>query len=297
MFNFLKRLFSRKKIAASVEIKTTPLSDQKKQELTAPLKTLSSSNIITGSAQSVGRQRDHNEDTLFFHESKLLVEGFGEIPVGIYIIADGMGGHLHGEVASGVAVQVIGKQLIEQIKGGNLRGDRDKGETIQETLEKAFNAAQAAVQRDAPGGGTTLTTALMIGEQVTFAHVGDSRAYFIYSNASMKALTQDHSLVRRLVELGQLTEEQAKDFPQKNVLYKAVGQPEPIRADIFTYQVPRPGYLMLCSDGLWGVVEEEQILRIILSAPTPMESSRLLVDAANNAGGPDNISVILVQFL
>jgi protein phosphatase len=137
----------------------------------------------------------------------------------------------------------------------------------------------------------------VVGDQITIAHVGDSRAYFIYPNGSMKAVTQDHSLVRRLVELGQLSEEQAMNFPQKNVLYKAVGQPEPIRPDIFSHPIPRPGYLVLCSDGLWGVVEHEQIVNIIGSSSSPNEACRLLVDAANNAGGPDNISVIIVQFL
>ena len=159
-----------------------------------------------------------------------------------------------------------------------------------------MNHRQAVVRR-APGGGTTLTAALVLGEQVTIAHVGDSRAYFVYPDGRMQVITHDHSLVHQLVELGQLNEDEALSHPQRNVLYRAVGQSEPYRPDIDTYQLPHPGSLMICSDGLWSVVAENQVFRIIKNAANPSIACHELVKAANDAGGPDNISVVLVQFL
>jgi protein phosphatase len=112
----------------------------------------------------------------------------------------------------------------------------------------------------------------------------------------MQGVTRDHSLVRRLIELGQITEKEAQVHPQRNVLYRALGQGEPLEADISTFQLPHPGYLMLCSDGLWGVVSDMDIFRIVSSASHPSLACRNLIEAANTAGGPDNISVILVEY-
>jgi protein phosphatase len=113
----------------------------------------------------------------------------------------------------------------------------------------------------------------------------------------MQVITQDHSLVHRLVELGQISEQEALVHPQRNVLYRALGQSEPFRPDILTHPMPRPGFLLMCSDGLWGVLSEKEMFQIITSARNPAIACKNLVDAANAAGGPDNISVILVQYL
>lgn len=111
----------------------------------------------------------------------------------------------------------------------------------------------------------------------------------------MEVLTRDHSLVQRLVELGQITDAEAAVHPQKNVLYRALGQGEPFSPDISTSPIPPNGYLLICSDGLWGVVPEEEITRIIFEAANPQEACSALVAAANEAGGPDNITAILVH--
>ncbi len=164
-------------------------------------------------------------------------------------------------------------------------------------MEKGMQEAQQAVVKRAPGGGTTLTATLILGEQVTVAHVGDTRAYFLYPDGRMHAITQDHSLVHRLVELGQINEDEASNHPQRNVLYRAIGQAEPYRPDIDTFQIPHPGSLLICSDGLWGVVPEADIFRIVKNSPNPSIACHELTKAANAAGGPDNISVVLVQIL
>jgi PPM family protein phosphatase len=170
-------------------------------------------------------------------------------------------------------------------------------ESLQEILQNAVSEAQRAVMAEAPGSGTTVTAALVFGQQLTIAHVGDSRGYLLYNEHRIEAITRDHSLVKRLEELGQITAAEAAVHPQRNVLYRAVGQGENLDADVITTPFPISGYLLLCSDGLWGLVTDEEMSHIIYSAPTIQRACQDLVAAANNAGGPDNISAILVQLL
>ncbi len=253
--------------------------------------------LIFGTAQSVGKQRDHNEDALYALNA-IYADGSSDLPFGIFIIADGMGGHQHGEVASGMASRTMGEYLVKKLYSPMLGAKGEAQEmSLQEIMENGVREAQQMVVRKAPGGGTTLTAALVVGEQVTIAHVGDSRGYFIYPDGHFLALTQDHSLVHRLIELGQLTEEEAAVHPQRNVLYRAIGQSEPFHPDIHNHQIPVPGYLLLCSDGLWNVVTEAQMSEIIFTSKDLSLACHRLIEAANNAGGPDNISVILIQYM
>jgi len=279
------------------DIRTAPLSSEQIEMVSSVKVDFYPPQIIVGSAQSVGKQRDHNEDTLLTFNA-IIADGDMGIPFGLFVIADGMGGHLHGEVASGSAARALSEYLIKLLYPSLLGLDPEpQSDSLQEILENAVREAQQAVLKRAPGGGTTLTAALVIGEQVTMAHVGDSRAYFIYMDGRMQAMTLDHSLVRRLVDLGQLTEEQARVYPQKNVLYRALGQTEPFRPDIHTHLIPHPGFVLICSDGLWGCVSDTEMFNIVTSSSNPSMACNRLVEAANNAGGPDNISVILVQYL
>jgi serine/threonine protein phosphatase PrpC len=168
-------------------------------------------------------------------------------------------------------------------------------ESLLEIMQEGVQEAHRAITKQVPGGGTTLTAALILGNQMTIAHVGDSRAYLIGKNGQIEALTRDHSLVKRLVELGQISIDEAAVHPQRNVLYRALGQGEPFDPDINSMQMPESGYLLLCSDGLWGVVAESEIQRLVHASHSPEEACRRLVEAANNAGGPDNISAILIR--
>jgi protein phosphatase len=136
-----------------------------------------------------------------------------------------------------------------------------------------------------------------VGSQLVIAHMGDSRAYVISREGNIKALTKDHSLVKRLQEMGQLTEEEAASHPQKSVLYRALGQGDLVQADIFNSNMPNPGYLLICSDGLWGVVDEKEIQRIVNESPNADLACQRLIEAANDAGGPDNISVVLARLV
>lgn len=296
MLNFIKQLFEKPK-STTVNVETAPLSADQLDAVAKVKKEIRPAQLLVGSCQSVGMQRNHNEDTLITL-SAVVADDMTDLPFGVFIVADGMGGHQYGEVASGTAARAMAEYLITKLYS-SLAGVRPEaqGESLQEIMEAGVNEANQAVIRKAPGGGTTLTTALVIGEQVTIAHVGDSRAYFLYTDGRVQALTQDHSLVRRLVQLKQITEEEALVHPQRNVLYRAIGQNEPFRPDINSYLLPHPGYLMICSDGLWGVVNENEISRIVLNAPSLTSACQSLIDAANDAGGPDNITVVLVQYL
>jgi serine/threonine protein phosphatase PrpC len=292
----VNKIFGKKKQFLS-DVQTAPLSEEQLKAVSTSSVTLKPIQLMVGTAQSVGKQREHNEDSIFALNS-ILADGNIELPFGIFIVADGMGGHMHGEVASGVAIRAFSQFVLSKLYMPFLGiVPQSPSESLQEMMEKGMQDAQAAVVKRAPGGGTTLTATLILGEQVTVAHVGDTRAYFLYPDGRMHAITQDHSLVHRLVELGQINEEEASNHPQRNVLYRAIGQAEPYRPDIDTFQIPHPGSLLICSDGLWGVVPEAEIFRIVKNSPNPSIACHELTKAANAAGGPDNISVVLVQIL
>jgi protein phosphatase len=296
MQDFIAKIFPKKikKPLSEPAIHTTPLSDDQLEGVSKELIPLRPPQFVIGSGQSVGMQRDHNEDTLLVFNTAL-GEGVSDLPVGLCVIADGMGGHKNGEIASGVAARVVSKYLINRVFLRFLELHHDPvDESIQETLQNAVTEAQKAVIRYAPGGGTTLTCALMLGEQVTVAHIGDSRGYFIYSDGRIQKITKDHSLVQRMVEIGEITETEAQTHPQKNVLLRALGQNDPIKADIQTFQFPKGGSILLCSDGLWGVVTDPEIYRIVTSNTDPTIACHELINAANTNGGPDNISAILI---
>jgi protein phosphatase len=301
--DFFRKLFGTKE---------EPVKQQKKQDTatTAPLTDQQINSIVAGQSvkyemkqlvssvgQSVGKQRDHNEDSVLALTST--ISGSTEnIPFGLYIVADGMGGHQFGEVASNAAIRIMGGNITKKFHSYlyNLP-TQTLQDSLQEVMENSIMEAHQYVQREAPGSGTTVTAALVLGQQVTLAHVGDSRAYAVYPDGRMETITRDHSLVKRLEELGHLSKDEAENFPHRNVLIRALGQGESLEADIFTIPFPQSGYLMICSDGLWGVLNENDIFRMITDAPNLHRACQNLVEAANAAGGPDNITVILAQMI
>ncbi len=257
---------------------------------------LETAQIIVGVAQSVGIQRDKNEDSLFTLTTNLL-SNENTVNFGLYIVADGMGGHENGELASSMAVEKLATYVINSFYLQSISKKRDLINTsIQEVMQTGVMDAHQAIREKALGSGTTLTAALILGEQMTIAHVGDSRAYSINPQGVMQLLTHDHSLVKRLEEIGQLSPAEASIHPKRNLLYRALGQGELFEPDITSLQVCQGCKLLICSDGLWGVVPEDNITSIISSSSTPQDACQSLIQAANNAGGPDNISAILVCF-
>ncbi len=298
--DFFRKLFGKKvpEKGAGENVVTAPLSEVQLQTIKSmAFNRYEPPQLLVASGQSVGRQRELNEDSLF-SLSTTIAGNNSNPPFGLYIIADGMGGHQYGEIASNVAIRTISGYVMKKFHNTlfNLPS-LPIDESLQEIAQAAVLEAQRAVLREAPGSGTTVTAALVLGQQLTISHVGDSRAYLLYNEQRMEAVTRDHSLVRRLEELGQITSAEAAVHPQRNVLYRALGQGETLEPDVVTTPFPVGGYLLLCSDGLWGVVSEDEMRKIIYEAPTIQRACQNLIAAANGAGGPDNISAILVQLL
>lgn len=303
MIDFFKKLFNTttKEPASSPprsESETIPLSPDRLGEMleTQQLK-YELVQLVAASGQSVGKQRELNEDSLLLITSTMAGNA-GNTPFGLYIVADGMGGHQYGEVASNTAMRTFSGHILRTFHSYLFNiPSQPANESLQDIMSAGVTLAQEAIQRDAPGSGTTLTAALVLGNKVTIAHVGDSRAYAVYPDGRFDLLSRDHSLVGRLEELGQITAEEAANHPQKNVLYRALGQGEVLEPDLFSVVFPETGMLMLCSDGLWGVLSEQQMHQAINDAPTLENACQNLVNAANAAGGPDNISVVLVKMI
>jgi protein phosphatase len=299
---FFNWLFGKQEQKAVVEsqamVDTAPLSEQQIQSIlhnNNPRYELQQ--LVASCGQSVGKQRELNEDSVFAMTT-IMAGNSGNLPFGLYIVADGMGGHQFGEVASNAAIRSVAGYVVKKFHPYLFQiNSEPMEESFQEIMQAAVREAQRAIQKEAPGSGTTLTAALVVGQQVTIAHVGDSRAYFIHQDGRVEAITRDHSLVKRLEELGHITPEEAANYPHRNVLYRALGQGEILDPDIFTLGFPQPGYLMICSDGLWGVITEQDLVRAINEASTLQRACQNLVNAANTAGGPDNISVILAQLI
>ena len=248
-----------------------------------------------GTASSIGKQREHNEDALFAISTILISNRIG-IPAGLFIVADGMGGHEYGEKASELAVQAMAGSVIPELTPPALGlGEAASEKQLQEIMSKGVHSAHESIQKHATGGGSTLTGLLILGRTITIAHIGDSRAYHFDGERDPRVLTTDHSLVKRLEDLGQITPDEAAIHPQRNVLYRALGQVEQVDADLLSIDLPSNGQLVVCSDGLWGLVSDPEMSRIIASAANPQEASQNLIKAANAAGGSDNISVIIIQ--
>lgn len=301
--DFFRKIFGKKDTVGKPSVTgenvvTAPLSEVQLQTIKSmAFNRYEPPQLLVASGQSVGRQRELNEDSLFSLTTTVAGNNSNP-PFGLFIIADGMGGHQYGEVASNVAIRTISGYVLKKFHNTlfNLPA-LPLDESLQEIAQAAVMEAQRAVLREAPGSGTTVTAALVLGQQLTISHVGDSRAYLLYNEQRMEAVTRDHSLVRRLEELGQITSAEAAVHPQRNVLYRALGQGETLEPDVVTTPFPVGGYLLLCSDGLWGVVPEDEIRKIVYEAPTIQRACQNLITAANGAGGPDNISAILVQLL
>lgn len=247
-----------------------------------------------GMTSDVGMVRTNNQDTCGFFVSG--IETIEEIPYfGCFIVSDGMGGHHDGEKASAVTTRVVTQLLTDQVYKPLLSQTSDPDRpTIIESMIAAVQKANSEVMSCVPEGGATITAALIVDDLVYLAHVGDTRAYLITQDG-IEQVTRDHSLVQRLIELGKLTPEEAVDHPQKNVLYRAIGQIEMIEVDTLTRRLPPGSYLLLCSDGLWAQVPSAELRQTVLEN-TPQDACAKLVKLANERGGTDNISVIIVKF-
>ena len=294
-----------------VEQPTAPLEDPAPKVVTANLEMLhadgatrplpeetliaflGNGHLTFGQASDVGMVRTNNQDAAhsFFSTSRSADD---RPDFGLFIVADGMGGHHDGEKASAITISTVATQVMTTILTPMLAGETENTPPITEALTTAIEKANAEVIKHVPDGGTTLTCAIVIGDLAYIAHVGDSRIYLITKD-NMEQLTRDHSLVQRLIELDQLTPEEAAEHPNKNMLYRALGTNELIEVDTITRRLPPKSRLVLCSDGLWNQVDGKEILEVIKQTPSPQEACNKLVALANKHGGVDNVSVVLLH--
>ena len=237
----------------------------------------------------VGSVREHNEDCC-------LTKEYGDAV--LYAVFDGMGGAKAGETASAMA-----REEVEKYFDGFFReGGRTEPAAIQAALASAADRANfkifslAASEQDYEGMGTTMVAALCFGGRVYIAHVGDSRAYLVDREGAMQ-LTRDHSFVQYLVDLGKITPEEARTNPKKNIITRAVGADKEVSVDVSVLEEKeyKGKILLLCSDGLSGYLDAPAIAQFCNTNADCESAARAMVDAANTAGGSDNITVIVAK--
>ncbi|MBL8162019.1 MAG: Stp1/IreP family PP2C-type Ser/Thr phosphatase [Anaerolineae bacterium] len=242
---------------------------------------------------SVGQVRENNEDNIHLWPGDDFV---------LAIVADGMGGAAAGEEASRLAVEAIRSGFSPREVPAEVRPTTPEDATLTDKLRDAIQDAnlrifeKASTSPEMRGMGTTVTLAFVRGTHAIVAHVGDSRAYLVDGeDGNITQITADHSFVRALLDAGHITEEQAEEHPMRNVLYRALGQADDIDVDLYFKRLHIGDRLVLCSDGLTRHVKPSEIARLALSDPNPDVASQKLIDLANERGGEDNVSVIVVS--
>ncbi len=226
-----------------------------------------------GSRTDIGCLRDHNEDSLV-------------VAPPLFAVADGMGGHAAGEVASEIAVNVLAEQAPAHPDGEAL------GRAVEEANRAVIQAAHEGRGRE--GMGTTMTAAMLEGERLVVAQVGDSRAYLLHQG-KLQQLTRDHSLMADMIEAGQITPEEARTHPNRSVITRALGSDEHLRPDIYEINVETGDRLLVCSDGLSGMLRDDDIEHALCRIQDPQRCASQLVNEAISAGGHDNVTVIVAD--
>jgi serine/threonine protein phosphatase PrpC len=274
--------------------------------------------LQSGHFTDVGLIRELNEDSVLALNLTQYYESV-QTQIGLYILSDGMGGEAAGEVASRVTVRAVAEWVTEKLISASLKSThKEKIAAATETgglrlaiadgyemattemLKQAVIAANREVMAYAlanpaeRGLGATVTVAMVVGEVLTLAHVGDSRCYLL-SGDRLEQLSEDHSLVQKMVNTGNLSRFEARSHPYRNVIYRSIGADEQIEIDIVRRKLTSGDMLMLCSDGLNGMLGDDQIRDILLVNPDPNAAAKELVVAANAAGGEDNTSVVVVR--
>lgn len=229
-----------------------------------------------------GMVRDHNEDSFFCA---------GKEDTGLFLVADGMGGHDSGEVASRIAVETVCRCVREAAEKEN-----DPIELIRRSVLEANEAVVSEGSKNGSNMGTTLGVALVAESRAYIASVGDSRAYWI-ENGSISQITEDHSLVAKLVAAGKLKKEEARNHPKSNLLYRTIGADKNVTVDTFDLDLRKGGCLLLCTDGLWGEVIDEDIHRACIAEKDTRAACARLIRMANENGGKDNITAVMVRVM
>jgi protein phosphatase len=255
--------------------------------------------VRIGAASHAGMIRELDEDSLLTLDLRTVQNSNGR-SWGLFIVADGMGGHAAGEVASGLAIRGAAEVVLSAYLTPTLDANTPYDEAeLKEIVRKAILQGNQYVLNEARARGndmgTTITMALVAGDRAVIGNVGDSRTY-IYREGKLRRISKDHSLVMRLVELGQISDEDVYTHPQRNAVLRSIGDKPEVEIDIFAERL-RPGdALLLCSDGQWEMTHDPQMTEIIAANADPQAACEALIAAGNAAGGDDNITSVLVKF-
>ena len=244
---------------------------------------------LLSTATDTGLSRTHNEDAIFQFQQGLL---------SLLIVADGMGGHQAGEIASALAIETITDTLLPQLQSSPV-AERDLGQLLQAAIVDANQAiiAYGDSHDDDANLGTTVTAALIHDTEAVVANVGDSRTYLL-RDQTLTQLTNDHSYVSELVRVGILEPEELFDHPRRSLITRSLGMCKTVEVDLFPLTLQADDKLLLCSDGLWEMVRNSaEITTILTSTPTPAAATAQLINRANHYGGEDNIAVAIAHFV
>ncbi len=239
--------------------------------------------LKTFSVTDIGRKRKMNQDYVYSSEKSI-----GHLP-NLFLVADGMGGHNAGEYASKVTVETIVETIADSPQ-------TDPARIFDEAIQSA-NARIRKLSTVSPllaGMGTTVVAATCQGKRLSVANVGDSRLYVV-SSKNIRQITRDHSWVEEMVLRGGIGREEARSHPDKNIITRAVGAEDTVRVDFFSVSLEEGDTVLMCTDGLTNMLEDEEIRMIMNGARDIVERAQALVDAANENGGKDNISVVLIE--
>ncbi|MCR4616986.1 MAG: Stp1/IreP family PP2C-type Ser/Thr phosphatase [Lachnospiraceae bacterium] len=240
--------------------------------------------LTCSSRTDIGKKRKINQDYVYAYTEKI-----GNLS-NLFIVADGMGGHAAGDYASRTAVDVM-EEFIESSFEKNSQTLLVKA--VETANSEVFSRAGANKQYE--GMGTTVVAATFVGRFLQVVNVGDSRLYLLRAG-DIRQISVDNSLVEDMIRSGGITREQAKNHPDKNIITRAVGVKDYVECDVYTEELKSGDIIMLCSDGLTNMVDDDDICRIIFEAADLKEAVEKLVDSANEQGGKDNISVVLVKY-
>ncbi len=244
----------------------------------------------------IARRFKPNEDNLVALHSTCTHNG-RLLPLDLYVVADGMGGHSQGQEASLLAIQGMVQAVVPDIVGNDHLDDDFLVETLVEGVQWANQAVHESSQKNGVEMGTTITAALVFDGTAYIVNVGDSRTYvYREREGQLLQVTRDHSLVARLVEAGAISRDEIYTHPDRNKVYRGLGDKDTVKVDWFSLPVHAGDSLMLCSDGLWEMVRDKEIERIMKKcAGDPPQASATLVKAALDGGGADNVSVIVAR--
>lgn len=242
-----------------------------------------------------GKVRTNNEDSLLIIEFTKMHQG-AILPICLVAVADGMGGHDSGELASSLVMDTIAQIGTSELEALQNKTLEEYGDWVNRAMHAANQAVYEARQVADNDMGSTLVLGLIVGSQAYLGHLGDSRIYLL-SKGSIEQLTTDHSLVQHLISMGKISQDEARFHPQRNVIYRSLGENPEADADYLVQQLFPGDRLLFCSDGLTNCMDDQKIQKIILEANSPQAACDLLIEEANFAGGEDNITVIVLEVL